>query len=159
MFDTGAPADVFEQTLAAVDYEGFGDRQRAARREDRCLGLGVVPVIEDGGLGGLGGTPGEYSRVVLGPDGIFAYSGSGDLGQGFETMLSHVVADARGVEPNDVTVVRGDTGLIPRGGGTWASRGAILSGNAAATAAGAAADRVRHEVASIFEVEPDGVQL
>lgn len=150
VYDSGDPPDVFDRTLDAAGFEGFRARQTAAREQGRCLGLGVVPFVEDGGLGGLGGTPGEYARLVLDADGLTIYSGSGDLGQGFETMLSQVVGETVGVHPDDVAVVRGDTDLVPRGGGTWASRGAILSGSAALTVAGELVGHIREAAAPLL---------
>jgi carbon-monoxide dehydrogenase large subunit len=159
VYDTGAALDVFERTLQEVDYEEFRVRQAAARAEGRCLGLGIVPFVEDGGLGGLGGTPGEYARVVLDGEGVAVYSGSGDLGQGFETMLSQVVAGELGVTPDAVRVVRGDTDQVPQGGGTWASRGAILSGNAAFLAARELGQRVREAAAEAFDADASDVRV
>lgn len=154
VFDSGDAPNVFDQTLEAIDYVGFRARQASAREEGRCLGIGVVPFVEDGGLGGLGKTPGEYARVMVDENGIVVFSGSGDLGQGFETTLSQVVAETLQVEPAEVAVVRGDTDLVPQGGGTWASRGAILSGNAALTASRELVARIREAAAPGFEADP-----
>jgi CO/xanthine dehydrogenase Mo-binding subunit len=91
--------------------------------------------MEDGGLGGLGTTPGEFARVVIDEEGATVYSGVADLGQGFKTMLAQVCADELELEFERVRVVHGDTAEVSSGGGTWASRGAILAGNATLTAA------------------------
>src|SRR5262249_60184910 len=52
-------------------------------------------------------------------------------GQGHETALAQVVADALGVPLTDVRVICGDTAVAPHGTGTYASRSSGLAGGAA----------------------------
>jgi carbon-monoxide dehydrogenase large subunit/6-hydroxypseudooxynicotine dehydrogenase subunit gamma len=95
--------------------------------------------MEDGGLGGLGTTPGEFARVVIDEaGGATVYSGVADMGQGFKTMLAQVCAEELALDFERVSVVHGDTSAVASGGGTWASRGAILAANATLAAARAA---------------------
>jgi carbon-monoxide dehydrogenase large subunit len=135
VYETGDCGRMLELALEAVGYDELRAGGRAAR-PGRRLGIGVACFMEDGGLGGLGHTPGEYARVALDVDGaVTVYSGVAELGQGFETMLAQICADELGVGLERVGVVHGDTGLVESGGGTWASRGAILAGNATLLAA------------------------
>ena len=64
------------------------------------------------------------------------YTGAADLGQGVETVLSQVVADALPIDIERVRVVHGDTAQIPYGGGSYASRGTVLACNSAVVAVG-----------------------
>ena len=108
--------------------------------------------MEDGGLGGLGTTPGEFARVVIHTDGTATvFSGVADMGQGFKTMLAQVCADELGLAFDRVTVVHGDTAAVESGGGTWASRGAILAANATLTAAREA--RQKRDAGELLPVE------
>ncbi|HZU19192.1 MAG TPA: molybdopterin cofactor-binding domain-containing protein, partial [Candidatus Dormibacteraeota bacterium] len=63
------------------------------------------------------------------------------------------------VRPEDVTVLAGDTALIPHGVGTFASRSAVTAG----TAVGVAAGRVRRKAlavaAELLEVAPEDLVL
>jgi CO/xanthine dehydrogenase Mo-binding subunit len=134
VYESGDPAAMLERALEALGYEEL--RKEQASNPARRLGVGIAPFMEDGGLGGLGTTPGEYARVVIGTDGrATVYSGVADLGQGFKTMLAQVCADELELEFERVKVVHGDTAEVEAGGGTWASRGAILAGNATLLAA------------------------
>src|SRR5207245_1503465 len=56
-------------------------------------------------------------------------------GQGREATLAQVAADELGVTPEEVSVIGGDTLGIPQGIGTFASRAAVVGGNAVALAA------------------------
>jgi carbon-monoxide dehydrogenase large subunit len=57
-------------------------------------------------------------------------AGSASAGQGHQTTLAQVAADALGVDPAEVDVVNGDTDAVADGIGTFASRSAVLAGNA-----------------------------
>jgi carbon-monoxide dehydrogenase large subunit/6-hydroxypseudooxynicotine dehydrogenase subunit gamma len=140
VYESGDPQLMLERALEAIGYEALRREQRGSSRR---LGIGIAAFMEDGGLGGLGTTPGEFARVVVPGDGTATvYSGVTDLGQGFKTMLAQVCAEELGLDFERITVVHGDTDLVPSGGGTWASRGAILAGNAALAAAREARERL-----------------
>jgi aerobic carbon-monoxide dehydrogenase large subunit len=51
-------------------------------------------------------------------------------GQGHDTAWAMLVADRLGIPWTDVTVVHGDTDLVPSGGGTGGSRSVQLGGSA-----------------------------
>src|SRR5439155_5962911 len=53
-----------------------------------------------------------------------------EQGQGTETIFAQIGASAVGVSIDKVRVITGDTGVTPYGGGTWASRGAGIGGEA-----------------------------
>jgi carbon-monoxide dehydrogenase large subunit len=57
-------------------------------------------------------------------------SSVGEQGQGAEAIFGQIAADAVGVLLDRVRVVTGDTDATPYGGGTWASRGAGIGGEA-----------------------------
>jgi carbon-monoxide dehydrogenase large subunit/6-hydroxypseudooxynicotine dehydrogenase subunit gamma len=82
------------------------------------------------------------------------YSGGTSLGQGIETVLAQIAADALGVEPDEVSVINGDTVLQPFGGGSWASRSTVVAGSAVHAAACAVRDRAAQVAARMLEVAP-----
>jgi carbon-monoxide dehydrogenase large subunit len=53
-----------------------------------------------------------------------------EQGQGTEAVFAQIAASAVGVSLDKVRVITGDTGVTPYGGGTWASRGAGIGGEA-----------------------------
>ncbi|HKQ94677.1 MAG TPA: xanthine dehydrogenase family protein molybdopterin-binding subunit [Aestuariivirgaceae bacterium] len=73
----------------------------------------------------------ESARVEMQPDGtVVVEVGTQCHGQGHETTLAQVAADALGVRPQDVVVRHGDTRTSPYSVGTWGSRVAALGGGA-----------------------------
>ena len=73
---------------------------------------------------------------------VSVLAGGIEMGQGFNTALSLVAAEALGVTPDRVTVVTGDTATCPWDVGTHASRGAFTAGNAAIEAAKKARQKI-----------------
>jgi len=160
VYETGDSPGLLDLALESVGYEELRQRRTAHRPGERRLGLGVACFMEDGGVGGIGPTPGEYARVVLGRDGsIVLYSGVSDLGQGFRTVLAQVCAEELGVGFAEVEVVLGDTGLVESGGGTWGSRGAILAGNSTLLATRALKERLHEEAARLLGAAPDAIEV
>jgi CO/xanthine dehydrogenase Mo-binding subunit len=93
--------------------------------------VGVACYVELTGVG-----PFESARVRVDAVGrVTAWSGVSTQGQGLETTLAQVAADELGVTPADVTVVTGDTAGVEHGTGSFASRAAVVGGNAMALAA------------------------
>ncbi len=91
-------------------------------------------------------------RVGLRPEGrIMFYNGAVDIGQGSNTILAQVLADALGLPMDAIDSVMGDTDLTPDAGKTSASRQAFVSGNAARIAG----QRLRERMIALAEVRPD----
>jgi carbon-monoxide dehydrogenase large subunit len=112
------PAALQKVTAALGGVEAFRERQRAARREGRYLGIGVGCYVEGTGVG-----PFESALVRIETSGkIYVTSGACPQGQGMETIFAQVVADAWGVTPDDVIIALADTAAITMGFGTIASR-------------------------------------
>ena len=87
---------------------------------------------------GIGNTSlSNPSEMVIGitPAGrVVLFSGAVDIGQGSNTIMSQIAADALGVPPAAITLVTGDTDLTRDAGKTSASRQTFVSGNAARSA-------------------------
>ncbi|HVY63089.1 MAG TPA: molybdopterin cofactor-binding domain-containing protein, partial [Planctomycetota bacterium] len=75
---------------------------------------------------------------------VTAFCGATEIGQGSDDMLALLVAEVLGIEPFDVRVVTGDTGLGPVDLGSYSSRVTLMMGNAAIQAA----ERARELIAS-----------
>ncbi|HTF46678.1 MAG TPA: xanthine dehydrogenase family protein molybdopterin-binding subunit [Pseudonocardia sp.] len=123
-FDGGDYLGCFEACLDALPRAELAEL-RAAHPE-LAIGYGVANYLEATGRG-----PYETGRVRLTSAGRFeVFAGSASAGQGHQTTLAQVAADALGVDPSRITVVNGDTDAVPDGIGTFASRSAVLAGNA-----------------------------
>lgn len=150
VYDSGNYRPVLDRALAMIEYDRFRSQvQPALRAEGRKVGIGVVAYVEGTGIG-----PYEGARVQVEPSGKVSVStGVGTQGQGHFTSFAQIAAGALGVPIEDVEVVTGDTDVFHWGTGTFASRGAVVAGNAVH----AAAQKVRQkalDLASSFLAVP-----
>jgi carbon-monoxide dehydrogenase large subunit/6-hydroxypseudooxynicotine dehydrogenase subunit gamma len=137
-------------TAAEADRLGYPGEVKRGRRAGRRRGLGVAAFLEKSGLG-----PQETADVMVSRTGaVHVFSGGTSLGQGIETVLAQIAADALGVHPDQVSVVNGDTERQPFGGGSWASRSTVVAGSAVHAAAGAVRDRAAEVAARMLEAAP-----
>jgi aldehyde oxidoreductase len=75
-------------------------------------------------------------RLGLRPDGrLMLYNGAADIGQGSNTIMIQIAAEALGVSPDLFDYIMGDTDLTEDAGKTSASRQTFVSGKAAEIAA------------------------
>jgi carbon-monoxide dehydrogenase large subunit/6-hydroxypseudooxynicotine dehydrogenase subunit gamma len=81
------------------------------------------------------------------------YSGGTSVGQGIETVLAQIAADAVGVDPGGVFVTLGDTAAQPFGAGSWASRSTVVGGSAVHLAATAVRERAVELAALVTGVD------
>ncbi|HEY4188871.1 MAG TPA: molybdopterin cofactor-binding domain-containing protein [Candidatus Limnocylindrales bacterium] len=104
---------------------------------------------------GIGNTslpnPSEID-VGLRADGtVVLFSGATDIGQGSNTILAQIAADALGVPVASIERVGPDTDLTPDAGKTSASRQTFVSGNATRLAA----EDLRRQLLTFAEAGPD----
>jgi carbon-monoxide dehydrogenase large subunit len=112
------------------------------------------------GVGGARISSQDGVTLGLEPSGsVTCMTGVTEQGQGTETMLAQVVASAVGVSIERVRVLTGDTLVTPYGGGTWASRGAGIGGEAALQSGKALKSNVLGVAAAILGGEPEDYDL
>ncbi|MEO6196378.1 MAG: xanthine dehydrogenase family protein molybdopterin-binding subunit [Thermoanaerobaculia bacterium] len=131
-YDSGDYEPVLDKTLRMIGWESFlKEEQPRLRAAGRHVGIGVVSYVEGTGIG-----PFEGARVQVQTNGtVTVVTGIGTQGQGHFTVLAQVAAQQLGVEIADVHVVTGDSDQFHWGTGTFASRGAVVAGNATHEAA------------------------
>lgn len=72
-----------------------------------------------------------YSILRMHQDGSASVlTGTSDMGQGARTIFSQIVAQELGIDPSQVTVVMGDTSVVPYDTSTSASRSTVVMGTA-----------------------------
>ena len=121
-----------------MHYDALRAEQAALRKQGIHRGIGFATVIELTnpsaafyGVGGARIASQDGATIRLDPEGdITVMVGVGEQGQGTEGIYRQVAADAVGVDIDKVRVLTGDTDVTPYGGGTWASRGAGIGGEA-----------------------------
>lgn len=143
------------EALGRLGYDELLERQRAAVRDRRLLGIGMAGYIE-----GTGVPPYEAATVRLDPSGRFVVAvGPPSQGQGHETTLAQIAGDVLGQPLDLVRVVQGDTYGFPFGGGTIASRVIVVVGNAVAAAAEDLRTRILAAAADLLEAAPGDLEL
>jgi carbon-monoxide dehydrogenase large subunit len=147
-YDSGDYGKVLEMALEMIGYDEFRrDRQPRFRAENRRVGIGVAFYVEGTGIG-----PYEGAKVQVQNNGkVTLATGIGTQGQGHFTSLAQIVAERVGVEVTDVEVITGDTDQFYWGAGTFASRGAVVAGNAANEAATSVREKILRVAAEHFE--------
>ena len=156
IYDSGDYLPTLEQAAEIIGYEQFvKEEQPKLRAEGRRIGIGVVCYVEGTGIG-----PYEGARVTVEPSGkVRCATGVGTQGQGHFTVFAQLVADALGVDVEDVRVVTGDTREFHWGTGTFASRGAVVAGSACHAAAMAVREKVVSLASSVLNVPVDRLEL
>jgi len=135
-FDSGDYLAALERACARFGYVEERAQQARRRAAGELVGIGVAMYVEPCGQGW------ESARLTLLPDGSARVaSGSAAQGQGHQSTYAAIAASALGLDPQQVTVVHGDTALCPDGIGALASRSIAIGGSAVAAAAQAAATR------------------
>ena len=150
-----------DKLMEMMDYDALRADQAEARKHGKFRGIGIASFIELTnpspfmyGIGGARISAQDGCTVRMDPDGsVVALSGVTEQGQGTEAMLSQVVAEGVGVLPSQVRVITGDTQVTPYGGGTWASRGAGIGGEAALQAARALRASILEVAAAMLQSE------
>jgi aerobic carbon-monoxide dehydrogenase large subunit len=94
-------------------------------------GLAVGCFVEGGAAG-----PRENARLALERDGtISVYVGSSAVGQGVQTILMQIAADAMELPLEKIMVFHGSTSYVKEGWGSYHSRSTVMGGNAILLAA------------------------
>jgi CO/xanthine dehydrogenase Mo-binding subunit len=144
LYDGGDYPELLSRVCAMYDFADFRRRQADALKDNRYLGVGIAVGIEaspsNGSLHQLidpaehRSGDSEAALVRIGMDGhVFAAVGSVAQGQGHETTVSQIVADALAVEPDQVDATIGFDSLRDPStpySGTHASRFAVTGGGA-----------------------------
>ena len=128
--DCGEFEKNMEKCLHMSGYGDFESRRAEAAARGKYRGLGIANFIEQ-----TAQMDGETVSIQFDTTGtVTVVAGSISHGQGHDAMYKIVVSDKLGIDSEDIRVVSGDTALLPFGGGTYASRTAILGSSAAARA-------------------------
>ncbi len=156
IYDSGNYLPAIEKALAMIDYQTFIEHEQPRlRAEGKRVGLGFVTYVEGTGIG-----PYEGAKVTVETSGrVSVASGIGTQGQGHYTVFAQVVAEQLGVEVTDVRLITGDTSEFYWGAGTFASRGAVVAGNAIHAASLKVRAKILKKAAEELEVAEEDLEL
>ncbi|MDN5914691.1 MAG: xanthine dehydrogenase family protein molybdopterin-binding subunit [Pseudonocardia sp.] len=159
--DSGHYGECLDKALAALDYDAVRAEQRRRRETGESpIGIGVAVYNELTGLGRAASagprmpfrTGHDACTVRINPDGrVTVLSGVTSQGQGLETTVAQIVADAVGVRYEDVDVRIGDTDESLWGFGAFSSRQAVIGGGAAHNTGVAVKQKVLTLAAGLIE--------
>src|SRR6202140_5138078 len=155
-YDSGNYEPILDKALAMIGYKNFlADEQPRLRAQGRHVGVGVACYVEGTGIG-----PYEGAKVQVQSNGkVNVATGIGTQGQGHFTVFAQIVADQLGVEVSDVDIVTGDTDRFYWGAGTFASRGAVVAGNAVNEASKVVRKKALKLASDLFECAEEDLVL
>ena len=152
--DSDYPAQL-ARALEALDYAGIKRSQPAEREQGIYRGAGLAFFVE-----GTGISPYEGVEVRVEPTGhVHVTTGYPSQGQGHHTTLAQVVAETLAVAPDRVVVESGRSDRFAWGVGTFASRAAVVGGNAALGAAQAVRAQALELASDELEAAPEDLVL
>jgi carbon-monoxide dehydrogenase large subunit len=147
--------------LKISNYAQLRAEQSRLRQQKIYRGIGLAAMIEVTnpspafyGVGGARISAQDGATIRLEPTGMVTVMCSvTEQGQGTEGIFAQIAASAVGVSMDKVKVITGDTGVTPYGGGTWASRGAGIGGEAVLQAGRALRSNMLEVAAHILKAD------
>ena len=129
---------MLDRALELTNYDAKKKRfAEENRRSARKKGMGIAAFLHGAGFTGSGE---RYLASVVGVEGrvdggVRVLVSSTEFGQGTNTILCQIAAEALGLPYEDVTIAQPDTMNVPNSGPTVASRTAMVVGKLVASAA------------------------
>jgi carbon-monoxide dehydrogenase large subunit len=153
--------------MAMMDYDALRTEQAALREKNIHRGIGIASFIEVTnpsaafyGVGGAKISSQDGVAVRLDAQGsVVCQTSITEQGQGSESLTAQIVGSVLGVSMSRVRVILGDTDQTPYGGGTWASRGAGIGGEAALQAAKILRKNILDVAAAILQSSPTELDI
>jgi len=148
-WDTPADGDWQQTVRKAAGLIGWEEPLPAGH------GRGIAVGIKSGPTTGL-----SYSIVRLLVDGsVMVYAGTSDMGQGARTVFAQIAAHELGAPLDSVTVVMGDTAIVPYDQQTSASRSTVLMGNSVLKACRSIQGQVRSLASKVHGVDENRIEV
>ncbi len=124
--DSGDYHLLLDKTLAYLGWDSLGPELEKRRADGELVGAGIGIFLEEGGLG-----PTDGAKISVDFEGdVEVITGGASLGQGFETSMAQICAEALGVDYQRIRVIHGHTDRIAYGIGAHAQRTTVMTGNA-----------------------------
>ncbi len=147
--DAPADGDWPESLRRAAEVVGWNTPLAPGR------GRGIAVGIKSGATTGL-----SNSTVRLLADGsVIVYAGTSDMGQGARTIFAQLAADALGAPLEKVSVVMGDTSIVPFDLQTSASRSTVFMGTAIVRACEDIHEQLREMAADLLGLAKADVRV
>jgi CO/xanthine dehydrogenase Mo-binding subunit len=155
ILDSGDYAGLIDKALAAMKWNALQDEVQRRRAAGECVGVGLGLFVEKSGLG-----PSDGVRVSVDTSGLVeVVTGVASIGQGVETVMAQICADALGVDYRRVRVVHGRTDRIAFGVGAFASRVTVMTGEATRRAAVEVRDKAIEVAAELLQQDASALEV
>ncbi len=155
VLDSGDYAGLLDKALDAVQWSELTADLQRRRAGGESVGAGLAIFVEKSGLGPFDGV-----RVSVDGSGLVeVVTGAASVGQGVETVVAQICADALGVDYRRVRVVHGRTDRIAFGVGAFASRVTVMTGEATRLAAVAVKAKAMEVAAELLQQSADALEV
>ena len=155
IYDSGDYALLLDKALKAAGWPELQKQLHERRKKGEKVGAGVAMFVEKSGLG-----PFDTVRIEVKPDGaVEVITGVASIGQGVETVIAQICADALGVDYGNIRVIHGQTERIARGMGAFASRVTVMCGEATRLAATKLRAQVLHAAAELMQTSSETLDI
>ncbi len=154
-YDSGDYAGLLDKALAAFRWHELQKEVARRRAAGETVGVGLAAFVEKSGLGPFDGV-----RVTVDTSGaVELVTGAASVGQGVETAMAQICADALGVDYRRIRVIHGQTDRIAYGMGAFASRVTVMTGEATRIAATKLRNKAIAAAASLLQTAPDALDV
>ncbi len=124
--DSGDFEALMDKALAAIGWQELQHDLARRREAGELVGAGIGVFVEESGRG-----PRDGARIRIEDSGeVELVTGGASVGQGFETIMAQICAEALGIDYRRVRVIHGQTERIPYGIGAHAARASVMTGSA-----------------------------
>lgn len=147
-----------ERTLSEIGYRQLREEQaiRRAANDHRLLGIGISCWADFTGRH----EPRQPAAARVADDGrIEIDAGIAPIGQGMQSIITRLTADALGLDPAMIVATTPDTGRFRSALGSFGSRSASLASSSAVEVSGRLLDKLKELAAERLEAAQDDIEL
>src|SRR5438477_1246113 len=154
-YDSGDYVGLLDKLLATAGWAQLNAAVTKRKAQGELVGIGLAMFVEKSGLG-----PTDGVRISIDTSGMVdVVTGGASLGQGFETVMAQVAADALGVDYRRCRVIHGQTDRIPFGIGAHASRATVMTASATHIAALNVRRKALEIAAELLQAAPEALDI
>jgi aerobic carbon-monoxide dehydrogenase large subunit len=154
-YDSGDYCGLLDKLLAKTGWDALNQAVNQRKAAGECVGIGLSMFVEKSGLG-----PTDGVKISVDTSGMVeVLTGGASLGQGFETVVAQVTADALGVDYRRCRVIHGQTDRIPFGIGAHASRATVMTASATHIAALNVRRKALAMAAELLQAAPEALDI
>jgi len=154
-YDTGDYIGLLDKLLTQIGWDKLNAEVNKRKAAGELVGIGLAMFVEKSGLGPTDGVNISVDSAGL----VEIVTGGASLGQGFETVMAQVGADALGVDYRRCRVIHGQTDRIAFGIGAHASRATVMTASATHIAALKLRDKALEVAAELMQTAPAALDI